>query len=296
MAGGPCIDCFSGFVHEGTPQGEVSKIHGLDVYVTEPDAGVKPKGLIVIITDAFGMQFVNNKILADRYAKRGGFVVYVPDFMAGRPLPLTANGLTEKLMKRTSWLGMLYKPILLLQALAVALPWLYSSRASVCRPRVISFFQALRSSPAPFPTNDLKVGAAGFCWGGRYAVQLAQDAPSTRVHRNAAGSSSQALLPLVDCAFTAHPSFLKVPQDMEKVTLPLSVTVGDNDMVLKGPHAFLAKEVLEKKKAGDHEVVILPGAKHGFAIRFDPKDQVQMEYAEQAELQAIAWFNRWFST
>ena len=55
------------------------------------------------------------------------------------------------------------------------------------------------------------------------------------------------------------------------------------------------KEILEVKKKGDHEVVILPGAKHGFAVREDPTDPLQMEYAEKAEAQAVAWFGRWFS-
>ena len=83
MSGSPCADCFSGFVHDGTPTGKIATIHGLPVYVAEPGNGVKPKGLIVMIHDAFGMDFVNNKILADRYAKRGGFLVYLPDFMDG---------------------------------------------------------------------------------------------------------------------------------------------------------------------------------------------------------------------
>ena len=83
MSGGPCAECFSGFVHDGTPTGKVTAIHGLRVYAAEPEDGVKPKGLIVMIHDAFGMDFVNNKILADRYAKRGGFLVYLPDFMDG---------------------------------------------------------------------------------------------------------------------------------------------------------------------------------------------------------------------
>jgi dienelactone hydrolase len=84
MSNGPCADCFSGSVHEGTPTGNIVTIHGLRVYVAEPDVDIKPKGLIVMIHDAFGMDFVNNKILADRYAKRGGFLVYLPDFMDGK--------------------------------------------------------------------------------------------------------------------------------------------------------------------------------------------------------------------
>jgi len=85
-----------------------------------------------------------------------------------------------------------------------------------------------------------------------------------------------------------------VPKDIEAVTLPLSVAVGEDDMALKGPLIMQMKEILEAKKE-EHEVVIMPGAKHGFAVRTNPEDKLQMEYAEKAEEQAISWFSKWFA-
>jgi dienelactone hydrolase len=139
----------------------------------------------------------------------------------------------------------------------------------------------------------LKIGVAGFCWGGQYAVILAHDTPSSRVHR--AGAEAGQLQPLIDCAHTAHPSFVSVPKDIEGVTLPLSIAVGDSDMVMKLDQAKTTKEILEKKKAGDHEVVIYAGAKHGFAVRGDPDDPSQVELGEQARTQALSWFSTWLS-
>jgi dienelactone hydrolase len=77
-----CPDCFSGTVHLGTPTGTITKIHDLPVYVAKPRDGSIPKGLIVMIPDAFGWDFVNNRLLCDKYAERG-FLVYLPDFMNG---------------------------------------------------------------------------------------------------------------------------------------------------------------------------------------------------------------------
>jgi dienelactone hydrolase len=77
-----CPDCFSGSVHDGKPKGEVTMAYGLDTYVVEPSK--KPvRGIVVIIPDAFGWEFVNQRILADHYAEKGSFKVYVPDFMNG---------------------------------------------------------------------------------------------------------------------------------------------------------------------------------------------------------------------
>jgi len=205
--------------------------------------------------------------------------------------------LVEKIMKPASWFTTLFiKPILIIRAMLVAIPFFIKNRPAVMKPCVFKFFQDLRSSPPPFPTNSLKIGAAGFCWGGKHAVLLAQDTPSSRVpaYNEATGTADGPLTPLIDCAFTAHPSLLNVPADIDAVTRPLSVSVGNEDMALKPNFIVKMRDILEKK-GDDHECVILPGAKHGFAIRMDPKDEVQMGHAATAEKQAIDWFTKWFT-
>jgi len=81
-----CPDCFKGSLHEGTPTGRVETLHGLPTYIAEPPSGT-PKGIIVIIPDALGWDFNNNRILADTYAKRVNARVYLPEFMAGHAAP-----------------------------------------------------------------------------------------------------------------------------------------------------------------------------------------------------------------
>jgi hypothetical protein len=78
-----CPNCFSGHLNQGTPTGREEVIFGRNAYIAEPKSGTAAKGIIVIIPDAFGWQFVNNRILADHYAARGDFKVYLPDFMDG---------------------------------------------------------------------------------------------------------------------------------------------------------------------------------------------------------------------
>jgi dienelactone hydrolase len=103
-----CPDCFNGAIHEGTPTGTVTKLHGLDVYVAEPASGNPAKGIVgrceiiygivhtskntiltntiatVLIPDIFGWDFVNIRLLADHFATKRDYRVYVPDFMKGR--------------------------------------------------------------------------------------------------------------------------------------------------------------------------------------------------------------------
>lgn len=79
-----CQDCFSGHQHDGKPRGNLIKFHGLDTYIVDPPDGRQAKGIIVIIPDAFGIHFVNTQLLADTYATKGDYRVYLPDFMRGQ--------------------------------------------------------------------------------------------------------------------------------------------------------------------------------------------------------------------
>lgn len=60
-------------------------MHGINVYITRPANNVTPKGIIVFISDAFGWKFINSRLLADKYAAKGQFLVLLPDFMNGSP-------------------------------------------------------------------------------------------------------------------------------------------------------------------------------------------------------------------
>ncbi|KAF4636415.1 hypothetical protein G7Y89_g1671 [Cudoniella acicularis] len=291
-----CPDCFSGTLHTGTPTGTVTTLHGLPTYVAEPEAGKKPKGIIVFIPDVFGWEFPNNRLLADAYAKKGDFLVYLPDFMAGNSLHKSTIDTVDELKKPQSWLKTIfYKPVWFFQVLFRAIPFFITNREANFKPRVFNFISALRTNPPPFPTNNLKIGAAGFCWGGYYTVLLCQNAPSSRIARHSSQTSSEGIQPLIDCGYTAHPSMLTIPKDLEPIELPICVSIGEEDMQMTAPNVLIMKEVLEVKKKGDHEVNIIPGATHGFAVRLDPKDKHQVECAEKAEVQAIEWFTKHFT-
>jgi hypothetical protein len=89
MSAVPCSACISGTLAEETPTGTETTIHGLSTYVATPEE--ESKGLIIYIPDAFGWKLPNNRVLADSYAKKGGFTVYIPDFMGGKNCSIRAN-------------------------------------------------------------------------------------------------------------------------------------------------------------------------------------------------------------
>lgn len=99
--------------------------------------------------------------------------------------------------------------------------------------------------------------------------------------------------PLFDAGFTAHPSMLTLPADAEGVRLPYSVAHGTKDMNIGVEEAKKFKNGLANKM--DIEFVEYEGAKHGFAVRGNPDDEVEKRQGTEAEDQAIAWFEKYLT-
>ncbi|OQO09967.1 hypothetical protein B0A48_04322 [Cryoendolithus antarcticus] len=273
--------CATGSLHTGTPIGRRTKVHGLDCYVADAPSG-SPKGIVVIIPDAFGIELLNNQVLADAYAKEGNFQVLLPDFMAGSPVPAEAL-ISLSAMSKTGLWNQLYKVGHAVYILRHMVPFLYFCREAVCKPRIRAFMHAVREHEAA----SLPVGVAGFCWGGGHVTKLCWDDEKTKDGKG-----------LVDCGFIAHPSFLTYPGDIEKVALPLSCAAAEHDQQMSAANAKSTEEVLVAKTAKtkdqgvEHEFVMYPGAHHGFAVRADEEDKEEAARGKEAEAQAVAWFSK----
>ncbi|KAL4867332.1 hypothetical protein BDV12DRAFT_209933 [Aspergillus spectabilis] len=275
-----CPDCFSGHIHDGTPKGHVTTLHGLKVYISEPSVPAEEiKGIVVIIPDAFGWEFVNNRLLADNYAEKGGFRVYLPDFMNGTAAPVWSLDSIRAVMKTGSY----YHITLLLTSLV---PFIISNRPAKSYPIVSSFFTSLRASPEGI---NLPIGVAGFCWGGKHTLLLARGVSTTvnGVERR-----------LIDAGFTGHPSFLEIPGDIERVTVPVSYALGELDSSVKGEQIEAIRRIVERKEASEGvegEVKIYLRAGHGFCVRADTAVEESGRQAVEAEDQAVEFFRRWFA-
>ncbi|KAL4946649.1 hypothetical protein BDV06DRAFT_218117 [Aspergillus oleicola] len=280
-----CPDCFTGHIHSGTPKGHVTTLHGLETYVSEPDVPANEvKGIVVIIPDAFGWEFVNNRLLADHYADLGGFRVYLPDFMKGTAAPVwTIDTIRAVERTKTLW-DWICKPYHIASLLYGAGPFIIQNRPAKSYPIVESFFSAIRHSSM----GSLPLGAAGFCWGGKHTVLLAHGA-STTVN----GSKKN----LIDVGFTGHPSMLALPDDIEKIVLPVSFALAQHDMQLGEKKIEILKAAMESKEDGDAagEVKVYLGAGHGFCVRADTAVEDSARQCSEAEEQAVEFFRKYFA-
>lgn len=217
----------------------------------------------------------NARLVADQYAS-AGYKVLLPDFMNGSAIAAPMMDTMEEALDSNS--GLLARVPKFFSIAVAAVPFLVWNRAGVATPKIYDFLRAVREE-----NKGLKLGVAGFCWGGRYTVLLCSGQEKMQD-----GS------PLVDCGYTAHPSSLAVPTDIEAVTLPLSIANGTEDIQLTKEKMDIVRPILEKKsKEGiDCELVVYEGAKHGFAVRSKEGDEREARQMKESIEQAVKFFEK----
>ncbi|KAH8602851.1 dienelactone hydrolase family protein-like protein [Bisporella sp. PMI_857] len=221
--------CLSGMVHEGTPTGTIEAINDLQTYVAVPKDGSKAKS-IVFLVDIFGWEFKNVRLLADNYAK-AGFYCYIPDVHQGGSLPIEFLQSVEPSLKTRKQQTAIEKTKANANAGTALPPWLLKHREAVSRPLIENFVAAMRKIP-----GTGKVGAIGFCWGGRYAI--------LRAHS------------VVDAAYVCHPSLVAIPGGLRTITKPFSLAVGTEDSLLDQKSVGQIQDIIAKKTDVPHELRI----------------------------------------
>ncbi|KAF1824223.1 alpha/beta-hydrolase [Dissoconium aciculare CBS 342.82] len=274
--------CLSGKLAEGTPKGHETTIGGLHTYVASPEDGKTTKS-IVFITDIFGWELKNTRLLADNYA-RAGFTCYIPDVLEGDALPHDFLDTVEPNLAAREKLSLADKALNTAKVGTTFGPWLIRHREAVARPLIENFIRSVRMIPG----TD-KVGAIGFCWGGRYAILAAQ-----KPFSGAEGAG-------IDAAYACHPSMVSIPADFEDIVVPVSFALGEKDSLLGEKEIGQIREVMAKKEMGMtnqasvSEIVVYPEQIHGFSLRGDWSSEKDKKAMDDAEKQGINWFNKHLS-
>lgn len=298
-----CASCFAGAIRHGRPAGHMETLHGVSTYVTRGDpsssfSSEAATGLsrstshsnstIVFLTDGFGFNLVNNKLLADQYASRTGFRVLMPNILPGGGVPLAVLGFSAIMGTSVRWwdlVGHTKRAWASLRLMSILVPFGFRVRRKY--PAVVRYVRALRRL---LPLGA-KLGIAGFCLGGNWSSRICAEAATDE------GGGGQASS-LVNAHFTAHPSGLSaadIANCAARFRVPFSVALGDHDIMLPLAEAHRVEAGLREvfRDAPDRtEVVIYERCGHGFALRADPSQTEENDGAERAQEQAVAWFRR----
>jgi len=193
----------------------------------------------------------------------------VPDILDGDALPISLLDTLEPPLDQKRKLTMAEKAANAATTIAQFGPWTIKHREAVTKPIIESFIAAVRADP-----GVTKVGAVGFCWGGRYAILQAQDNTG------------------VDAAAALHPSMTS-NADFEAITKPVTIAVGDRDSVVPKATVDGIIDVLEKKVDLPHEIRIYEGQIHGFAVRGDLSSEADRKAMDDAAQQVLDWFDKY---
>jgi dienelactone hydrolase len=289
-----CPDCFRGTIHNHDPgvegvKGYEETIHGKRTYIATPTTPADSQSTILFVTDAFGIDFINNKVLADKYAAGTGLRVLLPDFIPGGGMSTSVMGIMDQISEPVSWWnvwGQLKRIGAVFRAIWHVAPFMMRASPAKSYPSVLEWTRKLK---ADMPAGA-KLGVAGFCWGGYQSTNMSKE-PAVE------GGSVR----LVDAQFCAHPSGLSLPDMIvDAVTtfrVPYSLAQADVDIALP-TKKVLDTEARLRQAVGDgqgeggynYEIKIWKDCHHGFAVRSKPGEG---EGAEGAKDQAIEWFKKY---
>lgn len=279
----PYLPRFQGTIHKGQPQGKEETIHGLNIYII--GNRINPRGIIVIYSDIFGLPLPNNRLIADAYAKSGEWLVYLPDFFEGDPVPL--KGADVLLPADPTKQSTFAKYTGMLAMVPSFMMWMTRHREVHTNKVCMDFLRSLRCATP----RMRKIGMVGFCWGGKYALRAGLGSNMVEID----GDSK---VPLVDAVVALHPSHVAVPDDVEDLVVPVSYGWGLEDVGVRIEQKDKVEKVHAKIREAGRKVpemqhkIYKPG-RHGFAVRGNPDDPQERACLEDSMKQVLDWFERW---
>ncbi|KAJ3098479.1 hypothetical protein HDU97_003978 [Phlyctochytrium planicorne] len=180
--------------------------------------------------------------------------------------PVDYNQL-EKLAKRPKTTGDKVGQVFKALALAPSfMGWLYRHNDKTVLPVVNNVLDDLKKKAS-------KIGALGFCFGGRHAVLNGGDEPR------------------VDCFVGCHASLVSYPKDIEAIQKPALFLCASEDPYLTKSQ-LKAIENVGKKDGKNITVKVFPDTMHGFAIRGNEDEEATRKARDEATEDTIAFFKK----
>ncbi|KAL1543197.1 carboxymethylenebutenolidase [Salvia divinorum] len=219
--------------NSGSGNGKVEEFGGLSSYISGHSDS---NAAVVLISDIFGYEAPNLRKIADKVGAAGLHAV-VPDFFHGDPYVSDQKPISEWLKDHEPGQGFEdAKPVI----------------------------EALKSK------GFTKIGAVGFCWGAKVAVDLSK-------------------YPYIQAAVLIHPSFVSV-EDIQGVKVPLSILAAEIDHVCPPELVKQFEAALNDMPDVDSFMKVFAGCSHGWSVRYNDEDEEAVKSAEEAHKDMLDWF------
>ncbi|PSR78958.1 dienelactone hydrolase family-domain-containing protein [Coniella lustricola] len=138
--------------NDGTSVGTEVVVDGVTLYITMPPPHAAVTNTAVLyLTDVFGINLTENRLLADSFA-RAGFVTVAPDLFNGQPAP---SDLNDPTFNTTAFLA--------------------AHGPDVTDPVINTAIEFINNN-----LNTTKLAVTGYCFGGRYSFRFTDPARSLK--------------------------------------------------------------------------------------------------------------------
>ncbi|KAF4636134.1 hypothetical protein G7Y89_g1955 [Cudoniella acicularis] len=140
--------CVNGVLTDGNSTGEFRDLNGISTYLVSPPRSEDNSRdtAILYLTDIYGVQQVNNRLLADSFARAGYYVVQ-PDLFGGDPVPPNTQSNSSSNFNMTAWRG--------------------RHTTAIVDLIVNTTIASIRGE-----LGFTKVAAVGYCFGGKHVVRF----------------------------------------------------------------------------------------------------------------------------
>ncbi|RKF54748.1 Hydrolase tropI [Golovinomyces cichoracearum] len=275
------------------PRGKISKLRGVDVYVTKPvDEPKTPIKFLLFLTGATGLHSVNNQIQADKFADEG-FLVVLPDMFPNDPLPGTATYQEEN--DPTIIEQMKLRIAETVKSFLIDM-WLARQTPEKVIPIISKVIEAAKTEFSDVIANGEGIYSVGYCFGGRLILLLAKEGsnyltPNSRTQRPEDEESSLGdRSPLIKTGAICHATQV-AKADFENVKSPLCFICVENDQLFPEEVRMYGEQSLKFDKV-DFEFKTYTGVPHGFAVVGEYEDEKVKAAQEEAFNQILSWLRR----
>jgi dienelactone hydrolase len=249
MASNPPGSCCTlGSLHEGQPTGQDITIDGdTAAYLATPPAGKAHEGVgVLYLPDVLGI-WQNSKLMADSFAANG-YLTIIPDLFNNDQLAVNRPDDFD------------------------IMGWITKGTGGN-NPHTPEYVDAavLKGIKALQDRGVTKIGAVGYCFGGKYVV---------RHYKNG-----------IKVGYSAHPSFVS-DEELAAITGPFSIAAAETDSIFTTELRHKSEGILAKT-GQPWQINLFSGTEHGFSVRGDLSDPKQRFAKERAFAQSVEWFDQW---
>jgi dienelactone hydrolase len=271
------------------PSGDVSKIGGIDCYITKPtDYPHSPSKLLLLLTGGTGYKSTNNQLQADKYASEG-YLVVMPDQFNNDPAPNSVD--MAEVQADTSWLESIkLKTAEGIKSFMIDM-WLARHTPETVLPLLHKVVEGAKEEFADAVANGGGIYGIGYCFGAKYILILAGENADPLAAQAQPKDEEQGTVkkePILKAGAIAHGTMV-TREDLEGVKAPMYIAAVKDDPLFSEDEVLTpGRRTLEKNKV-EHEVQVFSGVPHGFAVLGDYEDAKIKQSQTQAFGQMLGW-------